>query len=97
MLIKAESFVKLGIFPSSFLSANINSLNAGFDFGVPCLFYGCTGIKCWGCGMTHAINCIWHGEVVESLAYHKLGWLVFIIMIYIFIKEAWRLRMRTLF
>lgn len=32
-------------------------------FGIPCLFYAVTGLKCPGCGITHMALCLMHGDL----------------------------------
>lgn len=43
-----------------------------FGFGIPCIFYKITGMKCPGCGMTHAIAELSQGNVKLALEYNAL-------------------------
>lgn len=43
-----------------------------FDIGIPCWFNKLTGLKCPGCGMTHAIAQLWRGDIKEALEYNAL-------------------------
>ena len=38
-----------------------------FGAGIPCIFNKLTGVKCPGCGMTHAIAALCRGDVEEAL------------------------------
>ena len=42
-----------------------------------CPFYLATGLPCPGCGLTRAFVCISHGQFVQSLHWHPIGWLVY--------------------
>lgn len=42
-----------------------------------CPFHHFTGLPCPGCGLTRAFVCLGHGQLVESLHWHPLGWLVY--------------------
>lgn len=37
-----------------------------FDVGIPCIFNKLTGLKCPGCGMTHAIASLWKGQPANA-------------------------------
>jgi hypothetical protein len=43
-----------------------------------CTFKNLTGLPCPGCGLVRSVTAIVHGDIAGSLAYHRLGWLVFI-------------------
>lgn len=45
--------------------------------GIPCIFYRITGLKCPGCGMTHAMIELWKGDYLEALRYNALSLTVF--------------------
>lgn len=52
-----------------------------FDVGEPvCISVRLFHVECWGCGLTRSIQHLIHGEWQESLDYHPLGWLVFILL-----------------
>lgn len=59
--------------------------------GIPCIFYKVTGLKCPGCGMTHAMVEIWKGNYKEALQYNALSITVFplecLYLLYRFISE----------
>ncbi|MDE6220064.1 MAG: DUF2752 domain-containing protein [Lachnospiraceae bacterium] len=40
--------------------------------GIPCWFNKLTGLKCPGCGMTHAIAQLWTGHIKHALEYNAL-------------------------
>lgn len=45
--------------------------------GIPCIFYRITGLKCPGCGMTHAMIEIWKGNYKAALQYNALSLTIF--------------------
>lgn len=54
-----------------------------FGWGIPCFFRMCTGMRCPGCGMTHAIVALSHGQISMAFHYNALSiTLLPIIMIY---------------
>jgi hypothetical protein len=42
-----------------------------------CPFHQLTGLPCPGCGLTRAFVCLSHGQFVQSLHWHPIGWLVY--------------------
>jgi hypothetical protein len=42
-----------------------------------CPFHIVTGLPCPGCGLTRAFVCLSHGQFVQSLHWHPIGWLVY--------------------
>jgi hypothetical protein len=38
-----------------------------FGTGLPCIFHKLTGLKCPGCGMTHAVAALWNGNIRQAL------------------------------
>ncbi|SFB81748.1 DUF2752 domain-containing protein [Butyrivibrio sp. YAB3001] len=41
--------------------------------GIPCIFRLITGLKCPGCGMTHALSEILQGNIRNALSYNALS------------------------
>jgi hypothetical protein len=52
-----------------------------------CTFYNLTGHSCPGCGLVRSVTAMAHGDLATSLAFHRLGWLVFA---YIFVQMVYR-------
>ena len=48
-------------------------------------------LGCPACGLTRSIVYLVHGRVAESLAVHRLGWLVFALIVAQVPYRAWRL------
>lgn len=48
------------------------ALPAGSSLLPGCLLYRCTGLLCFGCGSTRAMQALVQGNVVSSLAYNPL-------------------------
>ena len=44
-----------------------------FGVGIPCVFRKLTGLKCPGCGMTHALSEIWNGNLKCAWEYNALS------------------------
>lgn len=63
-----------------------------FEIGIPCIFNKLTGLKCPGCGMTHAMVEIWNGNLDAAMQYNALSLTAFpVVCIYAFyryIKEG---------
>lgn len=55
------------------------------DLPISCAFRRVTGTPCPGCGLTRSWVALGRGAVEESLAYHRLGWVV---MIYVFLQAV---------
>ena len=51
-----------------------------------CLIYNLLGIPCPGCGLTRAIVCLLHGDVINSIKYNMLA--IPVIIIYI-VYSVW--------
>ncbi len=49
------------------------------------------GVACPGCGMTRSLTHLLHGRLAQSLATHRLGWLVLGVILFQFPYRAWRL------
>ena len=60
-----------------------------FHISLPgtCVFRSVTGIPCPGCGLARSVVTAMHGEVVKSLEYHRLG---FVILVYVFLQFTYR-------
>ena len=52
-----------------------------------CTFYNLTGHTCPGCGLVRSVTAVAHGDLSASLAFHRMGWLVFI---YILLQMVYR-------
>lgn len=55
------------------------------DLPVACAFRRVTGTPCPGCGLTRSWVALGRGAVEESLAFHRLGWIV---MIYVALQAV---------
>jgi hypothetical protein len=42
------------------------------------------GVPCPGCGLTRSIICLSRGDLAQSLAFHRLGWLLALVILYQF-------------
>ncbi|MDC7293521.1 MULTISPECIES: DUF2752 domain-containing protein [unclassified Butyrivibrio] len=45
----------------------------GFGIGLPCIFRTITGLKCPGCGMSHALAAMVHGDFGEAAGENVLS------------------------
>lgn len=45
-----------------------------------CTFKNLTGLPCPGCGLVRSITALVHGDVAGSIAHHRLGWLIFVLI-----------------
>lgn len=62
--------------------------------GIPCAFHVITGRLCPGCGMTHALSSIIHGNLAEAMAYNALS-ITICPLIGIFLLERARKYIKT--
>lgn len=46
---------------------------SAFGFGLPCIFRAITGLLCPGCGMSHALAAMIHGNFREAAEYNILS------------------------
>lgn len=53
-----------------------------------CPFYNLTGLPCPGCGLTRAFVCLGHGRFGEALHWHPLGWLVFGLFVFLWLRTG---------
>ena len=42
-------------------------LTEQLGFGIPCIFFRLTGLRCPGCGNTHALRALLHGDLTGAL------------------------------
>ena len=56
-----------------------------------CPFYSLTGLPCPGCGLTRAFVCLAHGRLDESLHWHPLGGLLFVLCAAIWLRAGYAL------
>ena len=60
------------------------------DLGIPCIFRLLLGIKCPGCGMTHAAVAMTHLDIAGAFSYNKLSVTVVPLLIVILIVQEYR-------
>ena len=82
-----DRFIKFLLFPLTFIVSLIDQEMDSLGVGVPCLIDYFFDIKCWGCGISHAIISIWHGDFSASFQQNKFGILIFVIIAGISFKE----------
>ncbi len=58
-------------------------------FGIPCVFYELTGLKCPGCGITRAIISMLHFRIYDAMTYNALAFLIIAYILFIFINTSW--------
>lgn len=51
-----------------------------------CLFYHLTGLPCPGCGLTRSFVCLGHGHIFESLHWHPLGPVIFLLFALLWLR-----------
>ncbi len=54
---------------------------AGFRLPEVCAFKRVTGLPCPGCGLTRSWVAAVHGDLADSFAFHRLGWLVLLYVV----------------
>lgn len=54
---------------------------------IPCMFRQLLHVPCPSCGVTTSLSCILHGQFIDSLRAHPLGFFFFAIMIIIMIAS----------
>jgi Protein of unknown function (DUF2752) len=62
---------------------------------VICLVRRFSGIPCPACGLTRSATHLLHGRLWDSLATHRLGWLVLLVVAFQIPYRAWRLTGRS--
>ena len=78
-------YLKLGVFifgPIVLFFIPVSFLNTLPEV---CLFKNLTGKECYGCGMTHAVVSIFHGNFIEAFYFNKLIIIVFPLLVYLWI------------
>lgn len=53
-----------------------------------CPFYLLSGLPCPGCGLTRAFVCLGHGHFLESLHWNPLGWLLFSLCVFLWLRAG---------
>jgi hypothetical protein len=53
------------------------------------------GVECPGCGVTRSLTHLLHGRFGQSFATHRLGWLVFAVILFQIPYRTWRLAGHT--
>ena len=53
-----------------------------------CLIRNVFGVECFGCGMTRAMSCMFHGNIVAAIEYNKMIVIVFPLLIYMIFINA---------
>lgn len=56
-------------------------------FGTVCLIKNITGYECPGCGMSHAVISVIHGNFSDAFNYNKLVIVIFPLLSYIWLKK----------
>jgi hypothetical protein len=82
-----DRLIKLFLFPLTFIVSLIDHEIDALGVGLPCFINYIFDIKCLGCGISHAIISIWHGDFLVSIEHNKFGILVFLLLAYISFKE----------
>jgi hypothetical protein len=87
MIITFDQLFKLLLLPVTLLAACLDKIGDGYSIGPPCIFKTFFDTECIGCGITHAIIDIWHGDIISSYHHNKMGLVVFVVIIFISINE----------
>ncbi len=75
------------IFPAALLLLAYVAFYSLTGIGFPCVFRLITGLKCPGCGMSHALSALAKGRIAEAAAFNILSvTLLPLLGIYFFIK-----------
>jgi len=72
------SFVLLAVLPTGFLD-RLPSL---------CMYQSLFGIRCLGCGMTHAFSCLLHGHAADAVAYNPLVLIAFPCLLLVAVRDV---------
>ena len=57
-----------------------------------CIFKNLFGLECVGCGMTRALYCLSHGDILEALNFNRLVIIIAPLLFYILIIQNLRER-----
>ena len=57
-----------------------------------CIFKNLFGLECVGCGMTRALYCLSHGDILEALNFNRLVIIIAPLLFYILIIQNLRQR-----
>jgi hypothetical protein len=53
-----------------------------------CVYQGLVGVRCLGCGMTHAFACVLHGRLASAWAHNPLVIVAFPLVASIAVRDA---------
>lgn len=59
----------------------------------PCLISSLVDGLCWGCGITHAVLALLHGDIARAWAYNSLAVLVLPLLVWLYLQHLrmiWR-------
>ena len=79
-----KAIYALGLLTILFLSMVINPEKANF---LTCYFQELTGHPCPTCGLSHSFYAVSHMHLLESFKFHLMGPIIFIIMLFLFLKS----------
>ena len=77
-----------GIFAASLLLPLPGSDGSIAHLPSLCPFYNITGLPCPGCGLTRAFVSLGHGQWLESLHWHPLGWLIALVLACLWVRNG---------
>ena len=84
----AISVTLSGIFVASLLLPLPGSDGSIAHLPSLCPFYNITGLPCPGCGLTRAFVSLGHGQWLESLHWHPLGWLIALVLACLWVRNG---------
>ena len=77
-----------GIFAASLLLPLPGSDGSIAHLPSLCPFYNITGLPCPGCGLTRAFVSLGHGQWLQSLHWHPLGWLIALVLACLWVRNG---------
>ena len=77
-----------GIFAASLLLPLPGSDGSIAHLPSLCPFYNITGLPCPGCGLTRAFVSLGHGQWLQSLHWHPLGWLIALVLACLWVRSG---------
>ena len=80
--------VLTGIFAASFVLPLPGSDGTIAHIPSICPFYNLTGLPCPGCGLTRSFVSLGHGQWLESLHWHPLGWLIALVLACLWVRNG---------